>query len=277
MAEIVGAMSMPHLPFLPMRIQQDPDSWAAREYATMAAEFGRLAPDVIVAFSPDHAASFFFDNLPVFAVPVVERFAGATDGYPVVQADRTVPSHTALGAFIYHHVLRHDFDPARVDHFEADHSVIVPLQLMQVPRDLPVVPLVINGLLPPLPNASRVHAFGRAVGDAIRAFEEPLRVLVLADGGINQEVGGPRSAPGRADGAPDGEWLDNVTERLRAGEVAELIGEATPERIAHVSNAGGELFTVLALLGAIGDKAADRFEPEHGDGIAFGLWRGAAQ
>ncbi|MFZ0040836.1 MAG: hypothetical protein WAK93_05985 [Solirubrobacteraceae bacterium] len=277
MAEIVGAMSVPHLPFLPMRIQQEPESWAAHEYAVMGAEFERLAPDVVVAFSPDHVASFFFDNLPVFAVPIVDRFTGATDGYPVVEGDRSVPSHKGLGASIYHHVLRNDFDPARVDHFEADHSVIVPLQLMQVPRELPVIPLVVNALCPPLPNATRVHAFGRAVGDAIRAFEEPLRVLVLADGGINQEVGGPRSAPGRADGAPDGEWLDNVTVRLRAGEVSELVAEATPERIAHVSNAGGELFTVLALLGAIGDQAADRFEPEHENGIAFGLWKGAAQ
>jgi hypothetical protein len=277
MAEIVAAMSVPHLPFLPMRIQKEPDSWAARQYAAMAAEFERLAPDVVVAFSPDHVASFFFDNLPAFAVPIVDRFTGATDGYPVVEDDRAVPSHKALGGSIYLHLLRHDFDPARVDHFEADHSVIVPLQLMNVARDLPVVPLVINALVPPLPNASRVHAFGRAVGEAIRAFDGPLRVLVLADGGINQEVGGPRSAPGRADGAPDGEWLDNVTARLRAGEIGELVREATPERIAHVSNAGGELFTVLALLGAIGDPAADRFEPEHENGIAFGLWRGATQ
>lgn len=277
MAEIVGAISVPHLPFLPMRIQQEPDSWAGREYAAMADEFARLSPDVVVAFSPDHVASFFFDNLPTFAVPIVDRFTGATDGYPVVEADRSVPSHRALGASIYHHVLRHDFDPARVEHFEADHSVIVPLQLMKVAHDVPVVPLVVNALCPPLPNAGRVHAFGRAVGDAIRAFEEPLRVLILADGGINQEVGGPRSAPGRADGAPDGGWLDNVTARLRAGEVTELVREATPQRIAHVSNAGGELFTVLALLGALGDPPAERFEPEHENGIAFGLWRGATQ
>ena len=274
MAEIVGAMSVPHLPFLPMRIEKEPDAWPAREYAAMTQELGRMAPDVIVAFSPDHLASFFFDNLPVFAVPVVDSFTGATDGYPVVEDDRTVPSHRSLGHAIYHHLLRHDFDAARADHFEADHSVIVPLQLMQVPSDLPVVPLVVNALTPPLPNASRVHDFGSAVGDAIRAFEEPLRVVVLADGGINQEVGGPRAAPGRPDGAPDPEWLDNVVQRLRDGQVAALIAEATPERIAKVSNAAGELFTVLALLGALGDPAADRFEPEAENGIAFGLWRG---
>ncbi|MDQ6821779.1 MAG: hypothetical protein M3076_15830 [Actinomycetota bacterium] len=277
MAAIVGAMSLPHLPFLPMRIEKEPDSWPAQEYAAMAAEFDRLAPDVIVAFSPDHLASFFFDNLPVFAVPVLDHFTGATDGYPLVEDSRTVPSHRALGRAIYHHVLRHDFDAARVEHFEADHSVIVPLQLMKVAREVPVVPLVVNALAPPLPNASRVHDFGRAVGGAIRAFDEPLRVLVLANGGINQEVGGPRAAPGRPDGAPDRDWLDNVVRRLKSGQVAELLREATSERIAHVSNAAGELFTVLALLGAIGDRAADRFEPEPENGIAFGLWSGDAQ
>ena len=189
MAEIIGAISVPHLPFLPMRIDKEPDSWAARAYATMSRELEQLAPDAIVAFSPDHLASFFFDNLPVFAVPIVDHFIGATDGYPMIEANRDVPSHRALGQAIYLHVLRSDFDAARVEHFEADHSVIVPLKLMGAPRDLRVVPIVVNALVPPLPSAARAHAFGRAVGEAIRDFKEPLRVLLLADGGINQEVG----------------------------------------------------------------------------------------
>ncbi len=256
MAEIIGGISVPHLPFTPMRIENDPDSWVAGEYRRMAGEFAQLAPDVIVAFSPDHLASFFFDNLPTFAVAIVDQFTGATDGYPKVDSNRTVPSHRKLGAAIHLHALRSDFDVSRVEHLEADHSVIVPLQLLNVDPGLPVVPLVVNALCPPLP--------------------EPLRVLVLADGGINQEVGGPRSEPGRADGAPDPDWLDHVTARLRAGEVDELVAEATPERISHAGNAAGELLTVLAMLGARGGGAADRFEPEHENGIAFGLWKGAA-
>ncbi len=276
MAEIIGGISVPHLPFTPMRVENDPDSWVAVEYRKMAAEFAQLAPDVIVAFSPDHLASFFFDNLPTFAVAIVDQFTGATDGYPKVDSNRAVPSHRALGAAIHLHALRSDFDVSRVEYLEADHSVIVPLQLLNVDPGLPVVPLVVNALCPPLPNASRAYAFGKAVGDAIRAFPEPLRVLVLADGGINQEVGGPRSAPGRPDGAPDPAWLDHVTARLRAGEVDELVSEATRERISHAGNAAGELLTVLAMLGAHGGAAADRFEPEHENGIAFGLWKGAA-
>jgi aromatic ring-opening dioxygenase catalytic subunit (LigB family) len=270
-------MSVPHLPFLPMRVEQDPNSWAAREYAAMATELERFAPDVIVAFSPDHLASFFFDNLPTFSVAIVDQFTGATDGYPKVESDRVVPSHARLGAAIHHHLLRSDFDVARAEYFECDHSVIVPLQLLRAERDLKVVPIVINALCPPLPSASRAHAFGRRIGEAVRAFDEDLRVLVLADGGINQEVGGPRSAPGRPDGAPDPAWLDTVTARLRAGEVDELLAEATPERIAHAGNACGELLTVLAMLGAYGSAAADRFEPGHEDGIAFGLWKGDTQ
>jgi gallate dioxygenase len=277
LAEIIGGISVPHLPFTPMRIENDPDSWVAAEYRTMAAELEQLAPDVIVAFSPDHLASFFFDNLPTFTVGILDQFSGATDGYPKVESDRVVPSHRELGAAIHLHALRSDFDVSRAAYLEADHSVIVPLQLLKAGPNLPVVPLILNALVPPLPSARRAHAFGQAVGNAIRAFPEPLRVLVLADGGINQEVGGPRSEPGRADGAPEPEWLDHVTARLRAGEVVELVAEATPERISHAGNAAGELLTVLAMLGAHGTAAADRFEPEHENGIAFGLWKGAAR
>jgi gallate dioxygenase len=276
-AEIIGAINVPHLPFTPMRVENDPDSWVASEYRKMAAELEQFAPDVIVAFSPDHLASFFFDNLPTFAVAILDEFSGATDGYPRVDSNRRVPSHRGLGAAIHLHTLRSDFDVSRVEYLQADHSVIVPLQLLKADEGLPVVPLVVNALCPPLPSARRAHAFGKAVGDAIRAFPEQLRVLVLADGGINQEVGGPRSAPGRADGAPDPGWLDHVTARLRAGEVDELVSEATPERISHAGNAAGELLTVLAMLGAYGSAAADRFEPEHENGIAFGLWKGATR
>lgn len=277
MAQIIGGMSLPHLPFLPMRINQDPDSWAAHQYKAMADDFRRLDPDLIVAFSPDHLASFFFDNLPVFAVPIVEQFTGATDGYPQVQGDRVVPSDPELGSFIYHHLLRSDFDISRVDRFESDHSVIVPLQLLDVDLDLPVIPLVVNSLVPPLPNATRVWAFGQAVGEAIRASDSSARVLVLADGGINEEVAGPRAAPGRADGAPDPAFLDQVTARLRSGEIDRLVRESTPERIARAANAAGELLTVIAMLGALGGGPAARFEPDHENGIAFGLWEGASR
>ena len=271
-AEIVGAMSLPHLPFLPMRIAENPDSGVARSYRDMARQLRELDPDVIVAFSPDHLATFFYENLPVFAVTMVDSFTGAIDGYPMVDSGRTVMSHRGLGRSIYRHVLRRDFDAARVDDFQADHSVIVPLQLLGVSDTLPVVPLVLNALCPPLPNAPRVHAFGAAVGEAVRAFEQPLRVLILADGGLNQEVAGPRAAPGKPDGAPDRPWLDHVVSRIRAGEIDALLDEATPQRIAHAANAAGELFTVLALLGAMDDRPPDRFEPEPDTGIAFGLW-----
>jgi hypothetical protein len=137
-----------------------------------------------------------------------------------------------------------------------------------------VVPVIMNVLAPPIMNASRAWAFGAAVGRAIRSDRTDRRVLVLANGGINQEVAGPRTAPGRLDGTPDPAWLTHVAQRLSAGEASALVAEATPKRIAEAGNAAGELLTVLAMLGAIeGDgRRPVLVQPEPTIGHLFGFW-----
>jgi aromatic ring-opening dioxygenase catalytic subunit (LigB family) len=266
-------MSLPHYPFLPTEIAADPRSRDACLYADMAAALAELEPDVVVAFSPDHLMSFFFDNLPTFAVAIVDSFTGATDGYPRVVAGRTVPSYPALAEAIYVGLLRRDFDPARAEHFAADHSLMVPLQLLRAPDTLRVVPITLNALAPPLPNAARAFAFGRSVAAAVREFPGDAEVLLLANGGINQEVAGPRTAPGSPSGIPDPQWLEHVTDRVRNGAVKQLIEEATPDRILRAGNAAGEMLTLLALLGALDGRRPERFEPVAAIGHAYGFWR----
>jgi hypothetical protein len=106
-------------------------------------------------------------------------------------------------------------------------------------------------------------------------------VAVLATGGINLEVGGPRVAEGAVAGAPDPAWLEHVVARLRAGEVEALVEEATSEKLQSVGNAAGELLCVIAMLGAIADPGVGAIaeptplflDPEPRLGHAYGAWR----
>jgi aromatic ring-opening dioxygenase catalytic subunit (LigB family) len=271
MARIVGGCAVPHNPFLPKTVAENPDGIDARCFPRVAAAIEEMSPDLIVAFSPDHLNTVFFDNLPSLLVGIVDEFGGPNDDYPPV-AGKTLRSDPELGRHIFLQTLRADFDPARSESLVVDHSLLVPLQIMGL--DPVVVPIVMNVLAPPILSATRAHAFGAAVGAAIRSYGPDLRVLVLSDGGVIQEVGGPRIRPGRPDGAPDQAWLSHVVELLGAGEVSRLVEEATPRRIAEVGNAAGELLTAVAMLGALGEvPAAELVEPEPEIGHMFGVWR----
>jgi aromatic ring-opening dioxygenase catalytic subunit (LigB family) len=274
MARVIAGASVPHNPFLPVKVKEDPEGVNARCFAQVGEAIAELEPDLIVAFSPDHLNTIFFDNLPTLLIGIVDEFSGPNDDYPPVAA-RTLASDPDLARHIFHHALRADFDLSRSESLQVDHSVLVPLQIMDLSPV--VVPIILNVLAPPVMNATRAHAFGRAVGDAIRSYDRDLAVLVLADGGVIQEVAGPRINPGKPDGAPGQDWLARVIELLGAGDVETVLAEATPRRIAEAGNAAGELLTVLAMLGALGDEpgAPRLIEPEPVTGHMFGFWEGA--
>lgn len=272
MARIVGGFSVPHTPFFPVTVAKDPESPDGRGYAAVREQLEASRPDMIVAFACDHLNTFFLDNLPTFAVAAVDRFGGPNDDPPGLE-HRVVPSDRALGKAIHARGIERGFDLALVERLEVDHSVMVPLHFLTPDHDLPVVPVFVNGLVPPLPTAARAHALGRAVGEIVREHPAELRVAVLATGGINLEVAGPRAAEGDVAGAPDPAWLEHVVARLGAGEVDELVEEATGERLAGAGNAAGELLCVLAMLGVIGHARPVLLDAEPQRGQAYGAWR----
>jgi hypothetical protein len=272
MATIVAGCSVPHNPFLPVTVPADPGGVDAKGFAVVRELIDEVRADLVVAFSPDHLNTVFFENLPVLLIGIVEAFSGPNDDYPDV-AERVLRSDPGLAWHIYRAALREEFDVGRSESLEVDHSVLVPLQVMEL--EPVVVPIIMNVLVPPIMNASRAWHFGAAVGRAISSYGADSRVLVLANGGIIQEVGGPRSEPGKPSGAPDKEWLARVVDRLKEGRVAELVEEATPRRISEAGNAAGELLTVLAMLGAIGGEGRrpQFLQPEPNVGHLFSFWK----
>ena len=273
MARLVAGLSTPHTPYLPVTVPTDPDSLDGRYFGTVREHLEAARPDVIVVFDCDHLNSFFYECLPAYAVAAVESFTGPNDENPGI-ASREVVSHAALGRAVHEGALRSGFDAALSLRISVDHSVMVPLHFLTPDFGIPVVPVFVNGLVPPIPPGTRAYALGRAVGDAVRAFPEDLRVAVLATGSINHEVGGPRIHEGELWGAPDPGWLDHVVARLRAGEVDRLVEEATLEKLTSVGNVAGEIHCIFAMLGAIGPRRPMFLEPQPRLGHAFGFWPG---
>jgi gallate dioxygenase len=273
MAQIVAGFGVPHTPVFPFFVKRDgPDCETAKLFAAQKEHLAAARPDVIVMFDTDHLNTFFFDNLPIFAVGVGDAFTGPNDE-PREMPIYTIPSAAGFAAHIRQTVIDDGFDAALTQHFSVDHSIAVPLHFLTPDMTVPVIPFFISGHLPPLPSARRCYALGQAVARAVASWPAALRVVVMGSGSFSLEVAGPRMAPGRTDGVPDPDWALRVIKYLEEQKIEKLISESTPHQLLKAGNVGGELLNWIAMLGAIGDRKPNYVTPQMQNGHAYGVWR----
>jgi protocatechuate 4,5-dioxygenase beta chain len=206
---------------------------------------------------------------------VAASTSGPNDGTPALpRLSLAVPE--LLAAHVRDSCIESDFDVALTQEFTVDHSVLVPLHYLCPGADIPLLPVFINGLVPPLPAATRCFALGRAVRDAVTAWPDDLRVAIVASGSFSLEVGGPAVDPGAVFGVPAPEWAEQVTRWLADGDSEALVRAATRSRLEAAGNVGGELLNWIAMLAAANaDKPVSLdLQPRFGHG--FGFWRGTA-
>ncbi|CAN0441663.1 unnamed protein product [Phaeothamnion confervicola] len=116
----------------------------------------------------------------------------------------------------------------------------------------------------------RCHAFGVALGRALRAYPDLERVAILATGGISHDLATPRM--GMVNEAFDREFL----RLLEAGDAAGVVKYATE----HVHEAGNGAEEIRMWLAAMGAAAGARFHrhyyravPNWYTGIGIGEWK----
>jgi len=252
MAEIVGAVGVPHHPGYPERVAREgPRSEPATAFASVASELAAMRADALVIFTADHMNTFFLDNLPLFSVGVADRTIGPNDGTRALPR-REVPVAGGLAAHVRERGIAAGFDLALTQDFEVDH---------------------IAGIAPPLPTARRCFALGELVRDAVASWREPARVVVLASGSLCYDVGGSKAPGDELSGCPDPAWAARIARRLERGETRDLLAEATDERIRASGNVSGELLNWIALLGAFGERTPSLVQAQPAEGDAFVAWR----
>ena len=272
MAQIVGALGVPHTPLYPALVEREgPQCETARYFAAVTSELEAMRPDLIVMFDTDHLNTFFLDNLPVFAIGVTETFKGPNDE-PRAVPIYTIKSRADVAAHLRRVAIEAGFDLALAQEFTVDHSVVVPLHFMTPGMRIPVIPIFVSGHVPPLPSARRCYELGRTVTRAIESWPEPLRVVVMGSGSFSLEVFGPRIAPGRSDGVPDPDWARRICALLEQGAVSKLLEEATQEQMLRAGNVGGELLDWIAMLGAVGETRPRFVTPQTEQGHAYAAW-----
>ena len=200
MANIVGAISVTHVPYIGRAIannlQQDPywkpffDGFPpARDWLK------KVRPDVAVVIYNDHGLNFFLDKMPTFAVGAAPEYRNADEGWGIP----TLPPYQGDPDLSWHMIdalVGEEFDHDTCQAMVVDHAFTLPLELLrpgQHPCPVRTVPVCINTVQHPLPTAARCFKLGQAIGRAVESWDSDAKVVVIGTGGLSHQLDGQRA------------------------------------------------------------------------------------
>jgi aromatic ring-opening dioxygenase catalytic subunit (LigB family) len=151
-----------------------------------------------------------------------------------------------------------------------DHGMLTPLELAGAADETVVVPILVNCVQPPLPTMRRCLAWGRFLGEALRAYDGLERVAILGSGGLSHDVATPRM------GVVNEEFDRKFMDLLAAGDDEALIAHAT-DRVHEAGNGAEEIRNWLVAHGAAAGAPFQTlfYRPMSNwyTGIGLGEWR----
>ena len=273
---MIAAFACSHAGLMISRRDQAGAAARDRVYAAfraMGEAIEALSPDAVVIVGTDHGRIYGFEAVPQFLIGVGATASGVGDaGLP--ERDFAVDQRTARA--VLDGLLERDIDIAYSEDVRIDHSFVAPLMLALPDCGLPIVPIVQNCNMPPLPPLGRSHRFGVALGGAIEAAGDG-DVALVCTGGLSHWVGsdeyrafidrpaGTRLADRAGialaleDTGPVNEDFDrDFLDSLCGGgsrEFAERLDTATLGEVA--GNGAQELRNWLVAAGAVGDAPAE--------------------
>ena len=268
MGKIALGLAAPHNPNITSR----PDRISPDVQAKLDSAFGRLkkglseaSPDCLLILTSDHVTNFFYNNAPMFCLGVSDTCTGPA---PKEMAELRIPRatlkvDTTMAKGLLSYGIESGIDFSYSQEMILDHAFMVPLSLLTPHMDLPIVPLHINGMLPPRPTAARCFRLGQQIGDYVRNHYNG-KVAVLASGSFSGDIGGPKM--GSIDTTLDLEFLDLV----KAGKGQDMVDKATPE-ILDRAGVANEILIWITLQGVLGNA-----KPSFTDYIAGKDWSTAA-
>jgi 2,3-dihydroxyphenylpropionate 1,2-dioxygenase len=281
--ELVGAFACSHAGFLITHFDQANPDRRERVYdgfATMRERIVAAAPDALIVVATDHGRIYPLTHQPQFVIGVGPRARGIGDAG---LAPCEVPVHQCVAQALLDGCIEEGVDLAYSEDVSIDHSFVTPLLLTTPDLDIPIVPIVQNCRMRPMPTLKRSHAVGQAIGRAIRNSRGDERVVVIGTGGLSHWVGDKRrrsfmlqpagtryareseyplvlAATGSVNEAFDREFLQT----LAHGEAAAFIGTWSNDRLEDsAGNGAQEIRNWLLVAGVTDDAPAEvlAYEP----------------
>ncbi len=255
MAKIVGAVTTSHVPAIGGAIHkglQEEPYWKPffDGFPPIREWLDRVKPDVAIVVSNDHGLNFFLDKMPTFAIGTAPEYQNADEGWgiPVVppfQGDEDLSWHLAES------LIGEEFDMVTCQEMKVDHAFTLPLALLYPDQNWPVktVPISVNTVLFPTPSAKRCYKLGQAIGRAVEAYEEDVKVLLIGTGGLSHQLEGERA--GHINKPFDLKFMESMT-----ADPTWATQYSDRELVEHTGTQGIELLNWLVVRGAMSGEVS---------------------
>src|SRR5262249_16270345 len=146
-----------------------------------------LGCDAMAVIAGDHVEGFFLDAVPALGVFVGVEASGEFGPYRYA-----LPVHEPLARAILTDGIERGFDLVYSQPPGLDYAFYAPLHFTMPEPAVPIVPLYVNGYLPPQPTPRRCYAWGEALRSCLDG--RPERVALIASGGMSHFPGTDRYA-----------------------------------------------------------------------------------
>ena len=263
MGTIVGAFGTAHILMSPVGVEEE----AERVFAGMV-EVGKRVqaskPDVLVVITGDHMFNIGRD----FEIPLAVGTADIWHPFGDLNTGTApFPGHKAFAEGFVAFAAHEDFDITKANSLKPDHGVTLPLRFACPDKNVPVVPVLININMEPLPEPRRYYRLGEVLKDYVEQHRpEGERVAVLATGGLSHWLFVPRM------GEVAETWDRNFLTGMAQGRAKELSQMKAADVVEAAGNGGIEVVAWImagaTLPGVKGDEVY--YEPVAQWGTGFG-------
>jgi hypothetical protein len=176
-----------------------------RAIGHLADTVSKVKPDVCIIFGDDQHEAFNDDNMPSIAI-----YHGATiddapnmgngardlnlDKSPATRITHNVDAE--LGSYLISNLSSREFDVTRVNKLAEDrhqgavgHAFYYIYRRLMDNNPIPSVPVMVNTYYPPnQPTAMRCYNLGKAIREAVEAWDTDKTVAIFASGGLSHTV-----------------------------------------------------------------------------------------
>lgn len=229
-----------------------------------------IKPDLIVEFSNGHYSNFHLHNMPPMCIGIGPTHIGPSDGEMIKIQSGEIPGNSDFALSLVEGAYEAGFDPAWSGDLKLDHGIMVPYHTFNSEHNIPVVPILINAMVDPIPTPARMYQFGQFLRRFIASRPNHERVVVIGAGGLAHDVGTARS--GWIDQDFDHQFLENLEK-----DRVEAIWNYNSAKFAKSGNGAQESLAWIATMGAMGDQKFTTlaYEPVEGwiTGTGVGIWQ----
>ena len=196
----------------------------------------------------NHHLTTFLEIIPAFSIGFSEYAEGPTSfeieaGIPYYKC--AVDFNTA--EYLIQKCVENDFDVARVFEYVLDHAFTIPLTFLAPSMDIPIIPVITNVHLPPIPSPLRFFNLGKIIKHAVETLDEDKKVGIIASFNLSLNVGNEKM------GVYDRSFDSYIMNFIEMGKLEELVREINLSRLYKVGNSTVELLNLFTLFGALGN------------------------